>query len=360
MNVCVVNPNFYRSSGVTIAIRRICEGSTALPITWFLVDCEYGSEHSLTDYGWIHALPNIRVDTLRLMDSHPLRLINAIFAFKAYLKVHRINVIHVHHRRLAAFFGMLQSFLGVPCVYTGQLTYDHNVAFKFVPMPTATAITESVKHNMEQTTSARNIVVISNPAMTPEVDAVDLASASRRQVICIARLEPVKNHDLLIRAWKSVCDKLSDCDLVLVGEGTLKAQLEGLVTELGIADRVVFAGFHGDVAPLILRSDFMVLPSWREGQGIVTIEGAVLGKATLLTDVDGSRDCVPPDCQLPNKVDPKSVPSMTAALDYWLAHADEVETEGQRFQAYWSRRANPQYIARQYYDVYKSLLKAAG
>ena len=50
INVCVVNPNYYRSSGVTVSIRRIYEHLPAAEITQYFVDCGYGNETAETSW----------------------------------------------------------------------------------------------------------------------------------------------------------------------------------------------------------------------------------------------------------------------------------------------------------------------
>ena len=118
--------------------------------------------------------------------------------------------------------------------------------------------------------------------------------------ICIARLEKVKGHHNLIKAWSILKARGLNYTLTLVGEGSLHAELHDLIVNLGLENQIYFKGYTSDVELEIKKNMFAILVSEVEGQGIVTIESASVGRASILTDVDGSRDCLPPNRILPN------------------------------------------------------------
>lgn len=106
MKVCVVNPNYYRSSGVTVAIRRIFQGVSTFGIEQYFINCCYGSEEE--DKDWI---PQEQYCEFKLMTSNPVKLAYNALLFINWLRKHNIHIVHVHHRRLAAILSTLQ-FLG--------------------------------------------------------------------------------------------------------------------------------------------------------------------------------------------------------------------------------------------------------
>jgi glycosyltransferase involved in cell wall biosynthesis len=355
INVCVVNPNYYRSSGVTVAIRRIFESLPDADVTQYFVDCGYGDEEP--DTSWI---PKNRLATFRLMTSSPVALARECAAFLRWLKTNDIRVVHVHHRRLAVILGWLQVFLDYKLIYTGNLTYRYEFWFWLFSPRIATGITQSVIENLKRTTRTKQIHLIGNgcdfPAVCPPVDVARVCDTA----ICIARLDPVKGHDNLLDAWRILIDRGRQCRLLLVGEGQLRQALERRAAVLGIGHAVEFRGFQRDVIPQIEQALFAVLPSRVEGQGIVTIEAAARGRASLVTDVDGSRDCVPAHHVLPNLVKFGDVAGLADALEAWFAQPVSAVSEGRAFFDYLKSSSSTASVGKEYCALYEQVAKSAG
>ena len=83
-----------------------------------------------------------------------------------------------------------------------------------------------------------------------------------------------------------------DADLLLVGDGPLRSDLEALAGELGIRDRCHFTGFRTDVGAIYAASDVVALTSANEGTPVTVIEAQAAGKPVVSTDVGGVRDIV--------------------------------------------------------------------
>jgi glycosyltransferase involved in cell wall biosynthesis len=76
-----------------------------------------------------------------------------------------------------------------------------------------------------------------------------------RVVGVVARVQPQRRFDLLLAAAARLFARLPQARLVIVGRGTRRAELaERPAAALGIADRVVFAGYRGDDYPAVLRA----------------------------------------------------------------------------------------------------------
>ena len=71
---------------------------------------------------------------------------------------------------------------------------------------------------------------------------------------------------------------------MLLGEGHNHAMLRALAGELGIADHVIFAGFHADPSPFYATADLFVLSSNHEGFGNVIVEALHFGLPVVSTD----------------------------------------------------------------------------
>ena len=101
--------------------------------------------------------------------------------------------------------------------------------------------------------------------------------------VTAARLEPIKNQAYMIRAFARIADKIPH-KLVLVGDGTLRGELESLAKSLNVSDRVVFAGFHENARPFIAHASLFLLTSSSEAGSRALIEAICLGVNCVVTD----------------------------------------------------------------------------
>jgi len=103
----------------------------------------------------------------------------------------------------------------------------------------------------------------------------------------VARLEPEKGHPTLFEAWPRVLHQVPDAYLLVVGEGSRRAELERLARDLRIAHRVVFTGRRDDVPAVTAALDVAVLPSYREAQGLTILEAMALSRPVVASNVGG-------------------------------------------------------------------------
>jgi len=111
-------------------------------------------------------------------------------------------------------------------------------------------------------------------------------------VLTPARLDPVKGLNVLIKAARKVVMHVPSTYFVIAGEGPLKEGLRRLAEELGVADKVIFAGFRGDVEKLTAACDVLVLPSIYEPFGMPVAEAGACRKPVIASDVGGLTEIV--------------------------------------------------------------------
>lgn len=116
-------------------------------------------------------------------------------------------------------------------------------------------------------------------------------------ILSVGRLEIIKGHDILLRAWQKVCSEFSGARLWIVGEGSEKNNLIRLSQNLKIGETVRFWGSlpAPKVASLMACSDLFVLPSRSEPFGIVLLEAMSQGMPIVSTCVGGIPEVLPPD-----------------------------------------------------------------
>ncbi|EEB73821.1 glycosyltransferase family 4 protein [Thermococcus sp. AM4] len=105
-------------------------------------------------------------------------------------------------------------------------------------------------------------------------------------VIFAGRLIPEKGVDLLLRALAEVKREIPDVRVVIIGDGPERKRLERMAKGLGLEKNVLFTGFlsYENVIALMKASKVFVLPSKREGFGIVVLEAMASGLPVVTLD----------------------------------------------------------------------------
>lgn len=107
------------------------------------------------------------------------------------------------------------------------------------------------------------------------------------RLVHVASLNRVKDQPTLLRALASLMASGVPFHAEVVGEDTLRGEIQALARTLGLLERVRFHGFvaHGDLQPIISAAHLMVVSSRHEAGPLVTLEAAVLGVPTVGTAV---------------------------------------------------------------------------
>lgn len=121
-----------------------------------------------------------------------------------------------------------------------------------------------------------------------------LAAAATPRLSCVGRLTEAKGQPLLIQAAALLAARNIDFQLVLAGDGPLRATLESLIERFRLGDRVRITGWisGAQVREELLASRAMVLPSFAEGLPVVIMEAMALRRPVLTTYVAGIPELV--------------------------------------------------------------------
>lgn len=117
---------------------------------------------------------------------------------------------------------------------------------------------------------------------------------SHQVVTCVARFHPVKDHPTLVRGFAHAARVLPDARLLLVGGGD-QAPIETLAAELGIREKVIFAGVRRDIPAVYSASDLFAMASLSEGTSVTLLEAMLSRLAVVVTDVGGNPEIVERD-----------------------------------------------------------------
>lgn len=107
-------------------------------------------------------------------------------------------------------------------------------------------------------------------------------------VLSVGELNENKNHKVILQALSMIQDP--SVHYCICGKGELLERLTAQAVRLGIADRVHFLGYRTDVVDICAQADVFVLPSYREGLSVASLEAMYCGLPLITSRVRGSSD----------------------------------------------------------------------
>ena len=224
--------------------------------------------------------------------------------FSRTFKKAQPDVVHLHNPTPTIYAAIPARMAGVPCIVSTRHSLvgnprNHIVELKYAVAATCcdwiVGICEATANNLKDihTIPTRKIVRVYNGA-TP------LRRAAKEQqpqkngftLIFVGRLEPVKNHSLLLRAFAAAHASMPSLRLWMVGDGSERNRLENLAVELGISESVKFWGQQLDVAPFYSAADVFIMSSKSEGLPMSLLQAFSLGLPAIVTEIGGMAEAV--------------------------------------------------------------------
>lgn len=175
-----------------------------------------------------------------------------------------------------------------------------------------------------------------------------------RIVGTIGRLVEQKGTEYLIRGFAQLAHKYPDTTLVIVGKGELRFNLEHLVDDLTLGNKIIFTGIREDIPELMNLFDIFVLPSLWEGQPITIIEAMAAGKPVVATDVGGNRELLMHG-EFGLLVPPKGPEALARAMERLFADPHLAEKLGERARAHATVELSSSSMTKRYENVFSSL-----
>jgi glycosyltransferase involved in cell wall biosynthesis len=236
---------------------------------------------------------------------------NVILALAAFgLRLQVIGSEHVH-----------------PPTYPMSVLWERLRRHVYGRLDALVVLTRQTARWFEAHAPARRITVIPNaapwplPVHEPIVAPAAICRAGRRVLLAVGRLSEEKGFESLLRAFFGLIKKYPEWDLVILGEGPLRRELECQVTTAQLVSRVFLPGRVGNLTQWYERADLYVMSSRYEGFGNTLAEALVHGLPAVSFDCDtGPRDI------LRHEIDgllvpPEDVASLAGALDRLMGDA---------------------------------------
>lgn len=251
-----------------------------------------------------HAIPVLclgRMQTRRL-DWRAVRDLARLFRHE------QIDLVqsHLYHANL---YGRLAGLLAkVPVLATVHNTYTRPKLhrrllnrFLAARSPAVIAVSDEIRRDLMRydRVPQEKIVTVHNGIDVERVQPPLSRHAARKRLSieddmfaigCVARLEEQKGHRDLIRALSMLMQREGGSrkpQLLLVGDGRLRAQLERDAAEHGVAHAVRFLGTRSDVPEILRALDVYAAASLWEGLSLALLEAMAAGLPVVATDVGG-------------------------------------------------------------------------
>lgn len=250
----------------------------------------------------------INISALSRQPGFDTKLITQI---RHYIKENKIDIVHCH-QYTPYIYGLFGSFFTNAKViftehgrfYPDSSSWKRKLLNPLLNIFTAatTAISAATKQALSEfeniPTNKIQIVYNGIFGLKDDKDKTKLLSkelAFSEQVPCIgtiARLDPIKNHSMMLKAFKKALDTGLTCKLLLVGDGEEMPNIVKLVAALKLEKHVVLTGYEPKPQNHLALMDIYLLPSLSEGTSMTLLEAMSMGKPCIVTHAGGNPEIV--------------------------------------------------------------------
>ena len=216
----------------------------------------------------------IKVESLKVR-KNIFGIFTAISRLHSYLEKNKISIIHAHLYHALLLAG-LTKFISpsLKIIWTSHSSHQTSFIRKIVVFLMRPLRKNDIlfMEDMKTWYTKNKYSIIPNgiaqPKFTDNIEKYDTFT-----FISVGRLEPVKNHQLLVNIFY----KLShiNCNLLIVGSGPKYSSLKATINKFNLDERIQLMGYKDDVGELIAKSHCFLLPSLREGLPLVVLESAL-------------------------------------------------------------------------------------
>ena len=226
-----------------------------------------------------------------------------------------IHIVHAHDYKtnlmaLAASRRTRATALSTVHGWTGQSFRERRVYYPLdkrvlARFPRLVAVSSEIKRELTRYGASDDKVTVLLNGIDPRAFRRDparrsavrtaLGLGSEDVVIgAVGRLERQKRFDLLLDAFQLLATGRPRLRLVVVGDGSLRQELERHAGQLQVDSRCVWTGHRTDVADLHHAFDLFVQSSEYEGTPNAVLEAMAMGTPIVATDAGGTREVAPP------------------------------------------------------------------
>lgn len=266
-----------------------------------------------------------------------------------YLMKNKIHIVHVH--LIGCFyFGVMGAKIAKidKIIITWHGLYDierikkpQYVKFGSKNATHIIAVSQKVKENNCNLYNIKpsKVTIIYNGILPARNIKLITFGSKKFSVGCVGNLRKEKGIKYLLYALSEFKKTIPDIELIIVGDGPLKKELEILAKKLGVKNITRFLGRRSDVEELLMTFDVWVLPSIYEGFSIALLEAMRAGLPIIATNVGGNAEAIEHDVS-GIIVQPKDPKMLAKAIQYMFEHKERRKELGRnakiRYEKYFT------------------------
>ena len=202
-------------------------------------------------------------------------------------KINDWDIIHAHSRVPAWIAWRTSAKTRIKWIMTAHAPYSLNIGIKpLLHADGVICVSDSVRHELENYLPA-NTITIPNGIREPKFSWEGKYFPENKKFLYVGYLAKRKGLDIALRALGNLKD--FEWTLDIVGDGSQRKELETLVNELGINDRVRFYGFRDDTDEFMSKAACLLFPSYQEGLPLTVNEALGVGLPVLASDIEPLR-----------------------------------------------------------------------
>ncbi len=269
--------------------------------------------HLLVDHHYLPMQDSLKGIYLHTLDFSKSRW-NPVLLYRMYQVIREVqpDLIHSQGGKASKMLSVLLGWLKLPSVATVHGMKNHLKDYQCFDR--VIGVSGKVAEKFKK---IREIDVIHN-GVDIEPALIQKDSTLQARAIAIGRLDSVKGFDRLIQAWKNI-----DFQLDIIGEGTERERLQGLINQNGLQQRVHLLGFKKQINLELLQSQFLIISSLKEGGPIVLAEALLQDIPVIATDVGMVREFIP----VKYIAKTAEVEDLERLIDYTCNHLDQLDND---------------------------------
>lgn len=182
------------------------------------------------------------------------------------------------------------------------------------------------------------------------------ASGTKLKVGMVAAMDrPMKGHADFLKAAREVHQQNPTVEFILVGDGSLRAELERYVQQQDLGDVVIFKGQSADVQREMQDFDIFVMPSHSEGFSNAVLEAMAMGIPVLANALEGNLEILE-DRETGLLVEPRNASQMAGLILHYADRPAELRAMGEKARAKIEGHFTLKHMVERYKTFYNGLL----
>ncbi len=238
-----------------------------------------------------------------------VKYLSGISRTRAILSRNRPDIVHTHNLVAHIHGGLAARSLGLPVIHTkhgreipsfkgipsmAKIIYGLSSRTAVVSRDTGEVFVRKTGLDPSKITVVHNGIDFSAYGRSDRGEARKSIGIPPGSIVfgSVSRLDPVKDHATMLRAFAEVSKNDGRCLFLIVGDGPERGNIERLAEELSIGEKVIITGFTDRVEEYLAAMDVFLQPSTEEGLSLTILEAIAAGIPVITTPVGGTPEII--------------------------------------------------------------------